>query len=392
MNAGMVNRFVKLASLGACCLALFAASATAAPTVPLTDLTGATLTRMPVMHRGDVGIVPLAMLGKWGGYDIEVTRGKYNVTSNSCLTVLEPRNNFAEVNGSFIQMVTAPELWDGSLWLPLPNLAELFPTTIELSDSGTTVRLLGVLDSTQGVVRSLSALTQTEWRFGKVILDPGHGGKDPGGDGLTTQTEKEIVLDIARRAEQVLKREGIPVVLTRRDDAFMTLGQRTRMANAESGDLFLSIHCNSYTDPSIGGAECYILKPARSERAVAVAAKENRVVELEREDEKYEDLNEENFILLSMATSQYLLDSERWAGILLDEMKSRTDITIRGVDQAGFYVLMGASMPAILIECGYLSNPDDVRLLGAERGRQLIAESIAASIVKMKVEMEAAAR
>lgn len=368
----------------------------AAPNVLVTDLAGTPVARLPFMNRGDVRLVPLAMLGKWAGYETESVRGKDHVTSPGCMTILEVRNSFAEVNGTFVQMLAPAESWDGSLWLPLANLDQLFPTTVELSESGEVIRLLGIADSTDGVVKLIeaekSSVTASTWTLGKVILDPGHGGKDPGGKGLFDLIEKEVTLDVARRAETLLQKAGIPVTITRKDDKFLTLGERTRQANAEAGDLFLSIHCNSYTDPMIGGAECYILKPAKSERAIEVASVENQVVELEREAEQYEQLTEENYILLAMATSQYLRDSERWAEVLLDELTHSAGVSSRGVDQAGFYVLMGASMPAILLECGYLSNPEDARVLGSERGRQKVAEAITASIVKMKAEMESASR
>ncbi len=373
---------------------LFVATAQATTNVLLTDIAGTPVARLPFMSRGDVRIVPLAMLSKHAGFEATVERNKHTVTSPGCVTVLEPRNSFAEVNGAFVQLPVPVETWDGSLWLPLTTLDELFPTTIELNESGEVIRLLGIADSTNGIVKPLTppAKQESGWKFGKVILDPGHGGKDPGCKGMPGLTEKDIVLDIARRAESALTSYGIPVVVTRRDDKFLTLSERTRQANTEAGDLFMSIHCNSYKDPAVGGAECYILKPARSERAIDVASRENQVVELERFSEQYEVLTEENYILLSMATSQYLHDSEKWAEIVLDEMKSSAGMNIRGVDQAGFYVLMGASMPAILLECGYVTNSDDARMLGAERGRQRIAEAIAMSVVKMKTEMESAAR
>lgn len=376
------------------CVCLLLTSGALAENILVTDLAGTPVTRLPYMNRGDVRIVPLAMLGKYAGFETTIERGKYLISSPDCETILEPRNSFGEVNGAFVQMPIPIETWDGSLWLPITNLPELFPTTVELNEAGEVIRLLGIVDSTGGIVKPLAQPKQEEtgWKFGKVILDPGHGGKDPGCKGLLDIEEKDVVLDIARRTESALKSKGVPVVVTRKEDRFLTLGERTRQANAEAGDLFISIHCNNYSDPAVGGAECYILKPAKSGRAIDVAARENKVVELERDAEQYEAMTEENYILLSMATSQYLHDSETWAEIVLEELKRDAGMNIRGVDQAGFYVLMGASMPAILLECGYLSNPDDARLLGAERGRQRIADAIAMSIVKMKTEMESAAR
>lgn len=377
----------------ALCL-LCTAQGFAAQTILLTDLAGTPVARLPVMNRGDVRIVPLSLLGKWAGYEFSSERQRQKIISPGCVTFLEPKNSFGEVNGSFVQLPVPIEMWDGSLWLPYANLDELFPTTVELGESGEVIRLLGIADSTDGVVKPLEQPqpASTGWQFGKVIIDPGHGGKDPGCRGLIDMDEKDIVLDIARRLETSLLASGIPTVVTRKDDKFLTLSGRTRMANAEAGDLFISLHCNSYKDPTIGGAECYILKPARSARAIDVAAAENRVVDLERDSEQYEALTEENYILLSMATSQYLHDSEQWAEIVLNELKNSAGMNIRGVDQAGFYVLMGASMPAILLECGYVTNPDDVRLLGSERGRQRIADAVSMSIMQMKTEMESAAR
>lgn len=347
------------------------------------------------MSRGDARLVPLSVLAKHAGFESEALRGKEHVYSPGCTTILELRNSFAEINGAFVQMSGPAESWDGSIWLPLESLDQLFPTSIELSDSRDVIRLLGVADSS-GIVQLVDHKQTTDsasaWTLGNVIIDPGHGGRDPGGKGIQGLIEKEVTLDIARRCETLLSAAGIPVTVTRRDDKFLTLGQRTRHANSESGDLFVSLHCNSYKDPMIGGAECYILKPAKSERAIEVAAAENQVVELEREAEQYEIMTEENYILLAMATSQYLRDSERWSEVVLEELKRTAGIPSRGVDQAGFYVLMGASMPAILLECGYLTNPEDARVLGTERGRQKIAEAVSASIVKMKSEMESASR
>ncbi|MCB1059456.1 MAG: N-acetylmuramoyl-L-alanine amidase [Calditrichaeota bacterium] len=383
----------RAAALVALCF-LLATQGFAAQTILLTDLAGTPVARLPFMNRGEIRIIPLSMLGKYAGFEFTNEKQRQKVVSPGCITYLEPKNSFGEVNGSFVQLPVPVETWDGSLWLPYDHLDDLFPTTVELSETGDVIRLLGIADSTDGVVKPLEQPKPdtTGWKLGKVIIDPGHGGKDPGCRGLIDMDEKDIALDIARRLESALTANGIPSVMTRRDDKFLTLSGRTRMANAEAGDLFISLHCNSYEDPTIGGAECYILKPARSERAIGVAAAENRVVDLERDSEQYEALTEENYILLSMATSQYLHDSEQWAEIVLNELKNSAQMNTRGIDQAGFYVLMGASMPAILLECGYVTNPDDVRILGSERGRQRVADAVAMSITQMKTEMESAAR
>jgi N-acetylmuramoyl-L-alanine amidase len=169
------------------------------------------------------------------------------------------------------------------------------------------------------------------------------------------------------------------------------LKDRTEFANRNRGDLFISIHADSYRDASIGGFECYFLSPAKTDRAIEVALKENSVVDLESASHAYQDLTEENHILLTMATSQYMKDSETWAALTVEETEDLARMKVRGVDQAGFYVLMGASMPAILVECGFLTNPGDAITLTSERGRQRLARSISTAIFKMKRTMEATA-
>jgi N-acetylmuramoyl-L-alanine amidase len=309
--------------------------------------------------------------------------------------VVRRGNPFVKVNDGHVQLRLAPEEWDGSLWLPISGLEKLFPGGLVLDtlSGALKVKLGAVQEETTPAGLEKSQLKDEDqgWQLGTVIIDPGHGGKDQGAAGLYDLLEKDITLDIAKRIVRELRREGIDAKLTREEDKFVPLNKRTEFANENRGDLFVSVHANSFRDATIQGFECYFLNPARTERAVDVASKENAVVELEASDFEYQDLTEENHILLTMATAQYMKDSETWAGLTLQEAKDKAGLESRGIDQAGFYVLMGASMPAILVECGFLTNPSDARNLASERGRQKIADAVSTSITKMKSAMEATA-
>lgn len=377
----------------ACC---FTASY-AIDTVLLTDESGSPLGNLPFLKRGEEQLIPSALLTRKANWQREREANEEIITAPGSITVLRRGNPFAQVNDSHVQLRVAPEEWDGSLWLPLSGLPAIFPGDLTYSTETNTLQVkLGkpVEEEAEPEAKpeKKTKIGSTEqWKLGTVIIDPGHGGKDPGATGLYDLVEKNVTLDIAKRIARELEQSGIDVKLTRDADRFMALKDRTEFANANKGDLFVSIHANSFRDASIGGFECYFLSPARTERAVEVASKENAVVELESSDHEYQELTEANHILLTMATAQYMKDSETWASLTLDETRENTGLSVRGLDQAGFYVLMGASMPAILVECGFLTNPADARTLSAENGRQRMSESIASAILKMKRNMETTA-
>ncbi len=358
----------------------------------LTDANGGPLGRLPYMPRGDEGIVPLSMLAKKAGWDIS-EQGKDIVVHSPGYSVTVRRGNpFAISNGRFVQLKLLPEEWDGSVWLPANDLTSLFGDAVSRDAiTGSMQIRVSTASEKEGLPATSPQKSSKSWTLKQVIIDAGHGGKDPGAKGLYDLEEKTVTLDIAKRLAGMLKDEGIASRMTRTEDRFLELHERTKFANENQGDLFVSIHCNSFHNPNVGGFETYFLKPAKSERAVEAATRENSVVKLESGSGEYQDLTEENHILLTMATSQYMKDSEVWAANAIKHLGEKTGLEVRGVDQAGFYVLMGASMPAILVECGYLSNPDDAKLLATERGRQQIAVALLESVKKMKVQLESSA-
>jgi N-acetylmuramoyl-L-alanine amidase len=169
--------------------------------------------------------------------------------------------------------------------------------------------------------------------------------------------------------------------MTREDDRFIGLSQRTKLANREGGKLFVSIHCNSLKSGSGGGFETYFLKPARSAKAMEVALRENSVIDYEETTNGYQELTEENYILLAMAQSEFVRESESLAGLVQRKMLLNTGLKDRGADQAGFYVLVGASMPAILVESAFLSSRREEKLLKTKKFRQQVAQALYEAIV-----------
>ncbi len=236
---------------------------------------------------------------------------------------------------------------------------------------------------------------RNRWKMDAVVIDAGHGGRDPGAIGARKTKEKDITLGIALKLGKLItqKLKDVNVIYTRADDSFVELYRRGQIANEDGGKLFISIHCNSMPRKPhpANGFEIYLLKPSRTEEAVAIAARENAVVKLEEGyEQRYQELTEENFILVTMAQSAYAHYSEQFAQETLKSMKVALPITSNGVKQAGFYVLVGASMPNVLIEAGYLSNRKEEQYLTSQKGQQKIAESIFTAIKNYKVEYEKA--
>jgi N-acetylmuramoyl-L-alanine amidase len=234
---------------------------------------------------------------------------------------------------------------------------------------------------------------RNRWRLDAIVLDPGHGGHDTGTIGVGKTREKDITLRIALKLGKLLQQrmKDVKVVYTRKDDRFVELDRRGQMANESDGRLFISIHCNSLKKkPSnTRGFEVYLLRPGRTEEAIEIAERENAVIELEEGyQERYQELTEENFILVTMAQSAYLKASEVFADILQQELEDHLAIPNRGIKQAGFYVLVGAAMPKILLETAYLSNREDERFLKSEAGQQQIAEAMYQAIKRYKEEYE----
>jgi len=218
-----------------------------------------------------------------------------------------------------------------------------------------------------------------------MVLDAGHGGHDPGATGPTGLMEKELVLDVTRRvAKLVADQLGIKVLLSRDGDHFVPLRDRTSYANRAQADVFVSIHANAHREAASEGVETYFLSSeATDNTARHVAALENSVVQLEKPAAGGRaDLVKT--ILWDLAQSEFQEESSRLAEIVQDSMTRSLRISSRGVKQAGFYVLGGAAMPAILIEIGFVTNPKEERKLRESRYRDDVARAIAAGLSEYK--------
>ena len=227
------------------------------------------------------------------------------------------------------------------------------------------------------------------WRLDTIVLDAGHGGKDPGTSGKYGTKEKDVVLDITKRVGRLLeKNTGIKVVYTRTEDVFIPLWKRTKIANEAGGKLFVSIHINSNPNRKIKGFETYLYSSAYSDEAIEVASRENSVIEFEEKKVNYKKLSMERKITATMASSMFLKESEALAAIIQEELDKKLTIPNRGVKQAGFYVLSGASMPCVLIEGGFVSNPSEERNLKSPSYRKKISEGIYKAIIKFKSSRE----
>ncbi|MBW2038866.1 MAG: N-acetylmuramoyl-L-alanine amidase [Deltaproteobacteria bacterium] len=207
----------------------------------------------------------------------------------------------------------------------------------------------------------------------KVVIDPGHGGEDPGAIGPKGLREKDVVLKISQRLRDKIRRElKWEVIMTREDDRFIPLEERTAIANTKGGDLFLSIHANAIKKRRTHGIETYFLNFTTDEDALRLAARENGV-----SPEKISDLQ---LILYDLMLNAKVNESSHLAecvqGALVNRLKKRySQVTDLGVKQAPFVVLIGAKMPSILIEVSFISNPMEERRL---RDEQYLAELAAA--------------
>ncbi len=226
------------------------------------------------------------------------------------------------------------------------------------------------------------------WRLDTVVLDAGHGGKDPGAIGKYGTKEKDVALDITKRTGRLLEKSGIKVVYTRDEDVFIPLLDRTKIANDSNGKLFVSIHANANKNRKVQGFETFLLRPGKSQDAIEVASRENSVISLEEFTDQYEDLTGEALIMATMAQSMFMKESEDLASIIQMELDKRLNTPNRGVKQAGFYVLIGASMPNALVEVGFISNPSEEKKLREKAHKQKIAEAIYQAIKHFKQSRE----
>lgn len=235
---------------------------------------------------------------------------------------------------------------------------------------------------------SASLVEQLGLKVNTIMIDPGHGGKDPGAVAHGYK-EKDLNLRMAKILGDMLKKQGFRVLYTRTRDVFIPLEERTAMANAKQADLFLSIHANAHPSSKMNGFEIYTLNLAKNKESVRVAARENAV-----SSRKISDLQ---LILTDLMLNSKITESRELAkkihGRTIEEMRQKhPKLGDNGMREAPFYVLMGAKMPAVLVEMGYLTNRDEARRLHTDAYLRALAQSLVYGVEAYRDHIERHAR
>lgn len=243
------------------------------------------------------------------------------------------------------------------------------------------------------ILGSFHSANVTNYKVDKIVIDPGHGGKDPGTHGVISK-EKDIALSIALEVGRIIK-ENLPdveVVYTRKDDSFPELHERADIANQQDADLFVSIHANWVGNPKIHGTETYVMGLDKLEKNFQVAQRENAVILLEENTEEnydgFDPNSPESYILFSLYQSAFQQNSLKLAQNIEGQMKNRVGRNSRGVRSAPFLVLWRTSMPSVLFEVGYLSNAKEEKDLNDPLNQVYIASGIYRAFRDYKQEIE----
>ncbi len=230
-------------------------------------------------------------------------------------------------------------------------------------------------------------------KINTIVIDPGHGGKDPGASGLI-EHEKNVVLDIALKVGEYIEQNcsDVKIIYTRNKDVFVPLYKRAEIANKSHADLFISIHANASENKNAVGASTFAMGLHKSESNLKVAQRENSAILLEDNYEKrYENFkpnSSESYIIFSLLQNTYLDQSLNFASYIQNKFEKEAKRRNRGVKQAGFLVLWRTSMPSILIETGFISNPEEEKYLISEAGQDWIAKSIFRAFLDYKKYIE----
>ena len=243
------------------------------------------------------------------------------------------------------------------------------------------------------ILTSFNSLNPSQYRLKTIVIDAGHGGKDPGARGKISW-EKDIALSISLELGRILK-ENIPalnIVYTRKEDKFLTLYRRSEIAHKSNADLFISIHADSFSKSSVYGATTYLMGLSKSSANMNVAKRENSVIFLEEDYEQtYKDFDpnsSESVMLLSLTQKAKIDNSTILANLIQDQFKNRVGIRSRGVKQAPFQVLWNTTMPSVLIETGFMTNPAEEKKLNNKMHRVYIASAIFRAIRDYKTYLE----
>ena len=238
---------------------------------------------------------------------------------------------------------------------------------------------------------------KTNSKIRTIVIDPGHGGHDPGnlGTGRYKTTEKHVALAISLKLGDYIENSfsDVNVIYTRKtNEKFLKLGERTQLANDNNADLFISVHCDAWTSPDAFGAGVYVMGMSKLKANMDIAMKENAVIYLEDDyKENYDGFDPnspESYIVFSLTQNTHLDQSLHIAEKIEQEFKSLSNSKSRGVKQAPFYVISRVNMPSILIETGFLTNPKEEDFLQSDKGQDYLALAIFRAFTAYKENFE----
>ena len=285
---------------------------------------------------------------------------------------------FIVVDDSLYQLSSKVVMQNNNYYVPAEsffNIINNLSTSISLTLKTNQISLSRLIEIPKKIVKVDLKNEKKKWEFKTIVIDAGHGGKDPGAVGYRGTKEKDIALDVAKRLEKkLIKNMDVKVVMTRDEDVFLRLSDRTKIANENNGSLFISIHTNAAEDRRASGFETFLIGRSKNEYAARVAARENAVLELE--GIPGQALTGEDLIQATIAQSGFAIYSETFADLVQIEIKKRVQSRDRGVKQAGFVVLARASMPNVLVELGFISNPTEEKKLRSPQYRDQLATAI----------------
>ncbi|MGA0920066.1 MAG: N-acetylmuramoyl-L-alanine amidase family protein [Gemmatimonadaceae bacterium] len=323
-----------------------------------------------------------------GGWEA-LPEGQWRLTLHGAAIHLTPGSAFAALDTTTLPLLEPMRVVDGAPLVPLQLFSEILPRLeLGVAWDRTHAELRAMPTLVRRPPTAVAAATTSPGlsRRYTVVVDPGHGGKDPGMKGPVIEgvafSEARVTLEVSRRLQAALEAKGIRVVMTRTRDTLIALRDRGPIANRANGDLFLSVHVNAanpkWSNPTgARGFETYFLSTARTEDEAHVANMENEVVRFETEVEGAPKGDALSFILNDLARNEHLRESSEVAATIQRRMRDVHPGPNRGVKQALFSVLVRTYMPAVLVELGFGTNPAEARWMASPRGQQEAAEAIA---------------
>ena len=311
---------------------------------------------------------------------------------------------YVSSHGNSMELKHAPEIADGHILLDSADVASLYKTdktapvapassssAAKVSSSSAKVAAVPATATAQPKVSAAKPKNETAGtrEVKTIVIDPGHGGKDTGAQGKNSN-EKDIVLAVGKLLKKELEKEGFNVKMTRDKDVFIELGERANLANQWDGDLFISLHCNAIDatperKKQIKGYHVYVLRAPESEEDKAIARRENKVATLYGEKNAKEELSPIEWFKLEARLEKYKQNSYMFTEEMLKAFDGgKIKRQGGGVGGAGFMVLVGALMPAVLFEIGFISNPEEEAYMTTTKAQEDIAARVAKAVSTYK--------